>query len=281
MSRSAMALVLVLSLVGVSGVAGLSVWRARATASPTMRAGRGLEAPQEAEGPEYNGQFTYVRIRHDDSGSNLRNFGYRGRGRGRGPSWAHDWPDAEINFSKILEATTFIDTFTKENSGRILTLDDPELFNYPVATIIEVGDWSPSDSEVGNLRAYLLKGGFLIVDDTRQDRGYEYQNFYTHMKRALPEYEIQFVPDDHKIFNSFFYIPEPKSMAAPYGRYAPQYLGIFEDNDPVNGRLMVMINWDQDLQEYWEFSDRGFYPIDLSNEAYKFGVNYMIYAHTH
>jgi hypothetical protein len=281
MSRKAMALVLVLFLVGFTGVAGLSVWKARATSASTLGVGGVFEAPQEAEGPDYNTQFTYVRIKYGDSGSDLRNFGYRGRGRGRGPSWAHDWPDAEINFSKILEATTFIDTFTRENSGRILTLDDPELFNYPVATIIEVGRWSPSDSEVENLRAYLMKGGFLIVDDTRQERGYEFQNFYGHMKRALPEYEIQAVPDDHEIFNSFFYIPEPLAMAPAYGRNAPVYLGIFEDNDPETGRLMVMINWNQDFQEYWEYSDRGFYPIDLSNEAYKFGVNYMIYAHTH
>ena len=157
----------------------------------------------------------------------------------------------------------------------------PSSSTIPVATIIEVGYWRPSDSEIENLRAYLLKGGFLIVDDTRQERGYEFQNFHDQMKRALPEYEIQTVPDDHEIFNSFFYIPEPLALAAPYGWNTPEYLGIFEDNDPENGRLMVMINWNQDLQEYWEFSDRGYYPIDLSNEAYKFGVNYMIYAYTH
>jgi hypothetical protein len=146
-----------------------------------------------------------------------------------------------------------------------------------------VGYWNPSDEDIANLRAYLLKGGFLIVDDTRQERGFEFQNFYTQMKRVLPEYEIQPVPDDHEIFNAFFSIPEPRALAAPYGSRwnVPEYLGIFENNDPEGGRLMVMVNWNQDLQEYWEYSDRGYYPIDLSNEAYKFGVNYMIYALTH
>ena len=57
--------------------------------------------------------------------------------------------------------------------------------------------------------------------------------------------------------------------------------GIYEDNDPVNGRLMVIVNGNQDLQEYWEYSDRGYYPIDLSNEAYKLGVNYIVYGMTH
>jgi hypothetical protein len=189
-----------------------------------------VSPPQDENGPPYNGQFTYVRLRYGQSGSDLRglgsrgfSYGRRGWGRGRGPSWSHDWPDAEINFSKIVDATTFIDTYKAGAGGRVITLDDPELFKYPIATIIEVGNWRPSDSDIANLRAYLLKGGFLIVDDTRQERGNEFQNFYAHMKRALPEYEIQAVPDDHEIFNSFFNIPEPLRLAAPYGWNVPQY----------------------------------------------------------
>jgi len=241
---------------------------------------------QEGDGPAYNGQFTYVRIRFGDSGTDLRNLGNsrssrRGRGRGGGSPWSHDWPRAEINFAKIVNATTFIDYYTAGNAGRVLTLDDPELFKYPVATIIEVGYWRPSDSEVANLRNYLLKGGFLIVDDTRQDRGYEFNNLQTQLRRVLPEYQIQEVPEDHEIYNSFFNIPDPQALVPPYGRHVPVYLALFEDNDPVNGRIMVMINFNTDLQEYWEYSDRGYYPIDLSNEAYKFGINYLIYAFTH
>ena len=237
--------------------------------------------PQSAEdGPAYNGQFTYVRIRFGDSDSDLRdmrNFSFR-RGRGRGSPWSHDWPRAEVNFAKILDATTFLDVYMEGTAGRVLTLDDPELFQYPVATIIEVGYWRPTDTQVENLRSYLLKGGFLIVDDFRDERAL--QNFAYQMQRVLPEYRIQYVPDDHEIFNSFFRIEDPHYLTS-YGRYPPQYLGIFQDDDPESGRVMVMINWNQDLQEYWEFSDRGYYPIDLSNEAYKFGVNYMVYAFTH
>jgi len=241
-----------------------------------------LAPPQQVpEGPAYNGQFTYVRLRFGDAGSDLRNFGRSGFGRrrGRGMPWSHDWPDAEINFAKILEATTFIDTYKEGTSGRILTLDDPELFQYPIATIIEVGYWRPTDEQVANLRAYLLKGGFLIVDDFRSD--WELRNFAYQMQRVLPEYRLHVLPGDHEIFNSFFAIDDPLSLVPPYGRERPTYLAYFQDDDPESGRVMVMINWNQDLQEYWEFSDRGYYPIDLSNEAYKFGVNYLIYAFTH
>jgi len=234
---------------------------------------------QDPNDPPYNGQFTFIRVRFGDWEQDMRSMGYGRRGRGNGPPWRHDYPDAETNFAKILDAVTLLDTYMRGNSGRVLTLDDPELFKYPVASIIEVGYWNPSDSEVANLRNYLLKGGFLIVDDFRGQR--EIQNFAYQMRRVLPENQIQLMPPDHEIFNSFFRIEDPHDLVPPYGRDVPEYLGIFEKNDPVDGRIMVMINWNQDLQEYWEFSDRGYYPIDLSNEAYQFGVNYLIYAYTH
>ena len=60
----------------------------------------------------------------------------------------------------------------------------------------------------------------------------------------------------------------------------PSYWGLFEQNDP-NKRLMVVANVNNDLSEYWEFSDQGVFIVDLSNEAYKFGVNYVMYGLTH
>ncbi len=285
--------ILLLGLASVVGAVGLAdggsvLVTDEAFLAPGLTASPFTGGPaslQENDGPAYNGQFTYIRIRY---GGELRDFSARdfgGRGWGRGgPMWAHDYPDAEINFSKIVNATTFIDAYMGPRGGRVLTLDDPELFNYPIATIIEAGYWTPSDEDIANLRAYLLKGGFLIADDIRDERRFEFDRFFSHMRLVLPEYQFQLVPDDHEIFNTFFSIPEPRSLALPYGRWntpAPIYLGIFEDNDPVNGRLMVIMNGNQDIQEYWEFSDRGYYPIDLSNEAYKYGINYMIYAFTH
>ena len=58
------------------------------------------------------------------------------------------------------------------------------------------------------------------------------------------------------------------------------FYGYFEKNDPSKA-LQMIVNFNNDVSEYWEFSDTGFAPIDLSNEAYKLGVNYVIYAMTH
>ena len=73
---------------------------------------------------------------------------------------------------------------------------------------------------------------------------------------------------------------DPLKVIPPYGPRNPQWYGIFEDNDPTK-RLMVVFNFNNDIAEYWEYSDQGYYPIELSNEAYKLGVNYIVYGHTH
>ena len=81
-------------------------------------------------------------------------------------------------------------------------------------------------------------------------------------------------------FHSFFEVESLDFQPPTFRQYRPVFMGIYEDNDP-DGRLLAVINYNNDIAEYWEFSDRGYYPIDLSNEAYKLGVNYIVYALTH
>jgi hypothetical protein len=161
------------------------------------------------------------------------------------------------------------------DGSNVLKLDDPELFNYPVAYMSEPGFWNPSDADVEGLRKYLLKGGFVIFDDFR---GYDWENLEAQMRRALPEHRFVQLDATHPIFHSFFEIDSLDFLTSYNGQ--PTYYGIFERNDPTK-RLMVIANRDNDLGEYWEYSDTGYAPVDLSNEAYKFGVNYMMYALMH
>ena len=63
-------------------------------------------------------------------------------------------------------------------------------------------------------------------------------------------------------------------------RDRPSFFGVYEDNEPTN-RLLLIANYNNDIGEFWEYSDTGFTPIELSNEAYKLGVNYIIYSMTH
>jgi hypothetical protein len=229
---------------------------------------------QEANAP-YDGRFAFVRLRYGAEGGNIRGNLLFGRG-GREPMWSHDAPRAEHNFLRIMEEVTSV--WTSPDSRLILSLDDDELFRYPVAYIVEPGYWFPTDSEVLALQTWLLKGGFLIVDDFR---GGHRINFEAQMRRVMPAAKLMVLGGQEEIFDSFFHITDPYSLIPPYAQnLAPVYLGVFEDNDP-NRRLMVIANYNNDIAEYWEFSDYGYYPIDLSNEAYKFGVNYVMYALTH
>ena len=226
---------------------------------------------QEANVP-YDGHFTFVRIRFG-VGLNTR-FGGGRRGGGL-PPWAHDYPRAEVNFMNILRETTYLQPYM--DGGNIFTTDDPEMTRFPLAYISEPGFWHPSEAEVEGLRNYLLKGGFLIADDFRDS---DWFNFDAQMKRVIPGAEFVELNETHIIFDSFFRIESLKDLVSPTFSVVPAYFGLYEANDP-DRRLMVIANYNNDIGEYWEYSGTGWYPIDLSNDAYKLGVNYVVYAMTH
>ncbi|MEX2465932.1 MAG: DUF4159 domain-containing protein [Gemmatimonadota bacterium] len=219
----------------------------------------------------YDGQYQFVRIRFDARGRG--GFGGFGRG-GREPMWAHDYPRADRNFLKIVDETTHVRTTL--DGTNVLTTDDPRLFQHPIAYIVEVGAWDPSEEEVAGLSAYLRKGGFLIVDDFRGR--YALDNLAYQVARIVPGARLMPLPDDHRIFDSFFRVV-PHEVIPPYGNEPPVWFAVYEDNDPSR-RIMMVINYNNDIGDYWEYSDYGYYPIDLSNEAYKLGVNYIVYAYT-
>jgi len=264
----------VLGALGVfvaSLAAAAAVAHAAAPAGEASAAAGSEVAPAPPSGPTYDGRFNFVRIRWDDRR------GFSGRGGGGEALWEHDMRrGAERYFATILDEVTLIDPHIE---GKVLRFDDPELAYYPVAYIVEVGYWTPTDAEVIGLRNFLTKGGFLIVDDFRGPQ--ELLNFQYAMERVLPGMRFLPLDEGHRIWDTFFHIPDPSTLAPPtYPQHVPMYLGIFEANDP-DGRVMAVINFNNDIAEYWEWSAEGFLPIALTNDAYKFGVNYIIYSMTH
>ncbi len=225
--------------------------------------------PREQFNVAYDGRFTFVRLRFEP----LSRWGGRG-GRGRNLQWDHDYPRAEQHLMKILSELTAIKPYL--DGGNIMAMDDPDLFKYPVAYVSEPGFWTLTEAETMTLRNYLQKGGFLIFDDFA---GSQWYNFEEKMRMVLPQGVLVELDPSSPIFNSFF---EIKSLDHyhPYQGLQSVYYGIFEDNDPAK-RLMVIVNYNNDIGDYWEYSDTGFVPIALTNEAYKLGVNYIVYAMTH
>lgn len=219
----------------------------------------------------YDGRFTFARLRF----TNLPG-GYYYRGM---PAWAHGFPTAEGNLMKIVnELTTLRPHLDGTNA---IAIDDPALFKYPVAYMTEASFIILSDKEAAALRAYLLKGGFLIFDDFRDNYGgATWDNFTSQMQKVLPEMKFIDLDPSHPIFHSFYDINSFNIVPQYYDRGRPAFRGGFQDNDPKK-RMMVMVNFNTDVSNYWEFSAQGFRPIDEANQAFKLGVNYVIYALTH
>ena len=216
----------------------------------------------------YDGRFTLVRLRWAAGSPHAR--------RGSQDAWIHDYPRAEQNLSAIIRELTYLDVH--DDGNEILTLDDPDLFKYPVALMWEPGFWTLTDREAASFRAYLLKGGFAIFEDF--DGTAQWTNFEEQMHRVLPEGRFMRLDNSHQIFNLFFRIKNIDAIVHPMSHIRPSYYGIFEGNDPSR-RLMVVANFDNDVPEYWEWSGEGLFPFDASNEAYKLGVNYMLYGLSH
>ena len=229
-----------------------------------------VELPLEYDNYAYSGRFTFARIRFEPPR-------YR-----RGPfywgldlKWNHDYPWGEENFTRILGEYTSLTL--NEGGGNIHSLNEAALFKLPFAYLCEVGYWDPSDQEAENLRAWLLKGGFLVVDDFVLDH---LENFLFQMQRVLPGYDAVELDVSHPVFDSFFHIDTLDFEHVGRPDLVPVYYGFFEDNDPAK-RLMVIANYNHDIGDYWEWSGNAYWPVDLTNEAFKLGVNYVIYGMIH
>jgi hypothetical protein len=227
-----------------------------------------------------SGRFTFVRVSFDTSFLSSSSFTYNPILGDGGPPWSHDYPVASRHLMKIMTELSKIDANLDINEP-ILTLDDPKLFKFPFAYLCEVGFLNLTEQEIAGMREYLLRGGFLLVDDFRDQR--QFYNFQYHVKKAFPEYELKKLDISHPIFNCFFSI---KTLDLPpiYGggyvtreTMIPEFWGLEDEK----GRLMMVVNYNYDVSDFWQYSDNPFRPIEETNEAYKFGVNYIIYALTH
>jgi hypothetical protein len=225
--------------------------------------GRSAQTPIAPNTP-YDGRFTFVRVRYGPD------YGFASQ-RLR---WSHDYPAGEQHFMKIVNELSLLNPHTEDTN--VLPFDSPNLAKYPIAYLCEPGDWSLSDEEAAGLRAYLQKGGFVIVDDFRYE---DWGHFEAQMSRVWPAGRFVDLSLSSPIFHAFF---EIGTLDVPQYYDPPPaiFRALYEDNDPGK-RMLMMVNYNTDISEFWEWSDTGLKPIDESNEAYKLGVNYLIYGITH
>ena len=167
-------------------------------------------------------------------------------------SW-RDWPEADAHFIRGIKRLTAVDI---EDNSRAILLTDEQLFDRPWIYALEVGTWLLTPSEAANLREYLLRGGFLVVDDFHGT--VQWAGFMRSMQLVFSDRPIVDVNAEDAIMSMHFDVdmtkPIPGIMALRYGvtwehdGYVPSWRGIYDDD----GRLMVIINFNVDLGDAWE-----------------------------
>jgi len=203
--------------------------------------------------------------------------GARGFGRGW---WQQDWPEAEQHFMQNVRR------LTRVHAGEPVTLalTDENLFDFPWLYATQTGYWDLSDEEVARLREYLLRGGFLMCDDFFGEQ--EMQVFAATMSRVFPDRDMVELHGEEAVLHVVFSINEATQIPGlrhlrGFGRTAdfppPHWLGIYDDD----GRLMVGINYNQDVGDSWEEANTPDYPEPMTAQGYRFGINYIVYAMTH
>jgi hypothetical protein len=248
-----------------------------------------------ADSPEGPPEFFFTRLAYSEDGSRgfgrfvgssyrCPEFGGSGFFPPQGTGWSMDSPGADCKFMGGIHRLTGLAVYPNPNMIEIL---DDSLFKFPYAYVVEPGGMDLTKEEAAQLREYLLRGGFIHADDFWGL--YEKENFEYQMKKVFPEYSFEVLSLSDVVFHTFFDIDEviqiPGQDAGCYG--GPTYerrddteariYGLRNDQ----GRLMIVVTYNSDLGDAWEYMDLPCYPAKYSGQAYRLGLNFMIYASTH
>ena len=203
----------------------------------------------------------------------------------QGWGWATDYPGGDCKFMGSIHRLTGIRVHPDPNVMEIL---DKDLYKFPFVYAVEVGGMYLGKEDADRLREYLLRGGFLHVDDFWGPD--EFANFEEQVAKVFPDRKLERLPLTHPVFHTFFdidtvmQIPNRGNGCRDDGETwednrdrNPAVLGISDDS----GRLMVLVTYNSDLGDAWEYMDLPCYPVKFSGMAYRMGLNFMIYAMTH
>lgn len=250
------------------------------------RGGRGFGfAPLRTPTPEsFDGGFNFCRIVFSQSSD------------GDGGNWSVDYPRADVNLSIRLSELTRTrisrDKTTGEPNHLVMRLTDDAIYQCPCLMMTEVGSAYFSPEEAARLRDYLLKGGFLWVDDFWGN--YAWEIWTREFDKVLPaaEYKVQDLPLTHPLFRSQFDVK--KVVQIPSINYWYGSGGDTsergEDSRPAHargvsdahGRLMVLMTHNTDFGDAFEREgDDPRYFYTFSVDGYQFGINVLLYALTH
>lgn len=235
--------------------------------------------------PDWNQKTEWTRAR-------LRYPSVYGNYRGEDLNWTIDYPRSDRHLLQGIRRLTRIDTRSVE---QVVDLESgSDIDNWPMVYAVEVGHWLLPDDQAAQLREFLLRGGFLMVDDFHGDQPYhnvpsEWQVFLNSMKKVFPDRPIVDLQNSDPIFHTVYDLQDRFQVPGWQYHYSgrtneagetgkvPHWRGIYDDK----GRVMVAICHNMDLGDAWEWSDDPRYPEKFARLAYQIAVNYFMYDLTH
>jgi hypothetical protein len=200
-----------------------------------------------------------------------------------GTSWTQDYPRADRHFAQALRRLTRLNVRSTEQPVNPDDTDD--IFDWAWLCAGEMGDWKLTESQAKTIREYLLRGGFLYLDDFWGPE--EWDRFMESMQVVFPDRPVVEIENPDAIFHVVYDLDDRYRIPGMWGIRGQQrgrsegavahWRGIYDDK----GRVMVAMTFNSDVGDSWEWADEPEYPEKYSALGIRLGVNFVIYAMTH
>ena len=263
-----------------AGLLGLAAWSMLEAQKPFKEwpaiEYENFKLPSDYQTPH---EWTRARLRYPDiMGYPQRTFGFAGY-------WTMDYPRSDRHLLEGVRRLTRIDARSSEQVTELDHTDD--IYNWPMLYGVEVGHWDLPQDQADQLRDFLLRGGFLMVDDFHANR--EWATFIESLERVFPDRPVVDLPNSDPIFHTIYDLNDrvqiPGSQYLETGRiYEKDETGrpehwraVYDDK----GRVIIAICHNMDLGDAWEWSDDPRYSEKWAGLAYRIGMNYFVYDLTH
>lgn len=187
--------------------------------------------------------------------------------------WSHNYPSSDHNLNEFIKSATGIDVDVL--SFRIVDLASDEIFDYPFAYVSEPGEMELTEQEVANLREFVERGGFILMDDF--DGAQQLANMRSQVLRAFPDRSFMSLEETHPVFDIHFSLRNLDRMA-PYVPGGSITYYALEDSE---GRLAIAAGHNNDLANFWDWYDEARMPLEPAADAFRLGVNFIVFAITH
>ena len=225
------------------------------------------------EDPSEKAEWTFGRLHYNQDAQ---------FGRFRFQRWAADYPKSDRQFVVGVRRLTRLHARSTEH---VIDLNSDDVYDWPWLYVEDAGAWDLSEAQAARLRDYLLRGGFLMVDDSHGD--YEWQTFLSGIQLVFPKRAIEDLQNQDEIFHVFYDLDDRVQIPGTrfiWGRrpYTPDssipaWRAIRDDK----GRIMVAICHNSDVGDAWEWADSPKYPERAASLAYRIGINFILYGMAH